>query len=62
MTKQALEQIFASLVKVCCRLTADHLKHGWYDNVSDEQYKALESDPKTNVGCERELKKNVINK
>lgn len=55
ITKQALEHFFASLVKVCCRLTANHLKHERYDNVSDEQCKALESAPKTNVACERDF-------
>jgi len=55
MTQQVLELVFASLVKVCCRLVADHLEHGRYDDVSEDQYHVLRSVPKTNVSCERDF-------
>ncbi|MGH0147156.1 UNVERIFIED_CONTAM: hypothetical protein FKN15_069937 [Acipenser sinensis] len=55
MTGQAVELILASLVKVCCRMLADHLEHGRYDEVSEELYSRLESAPKTNVSCERDF-------
>lgn len=55
MTQQVLELVFASLVKVCCRLVADHLEHGRYDDVSEHQHNVLRSVPKTNVACERDF-------
>ena len=55
MTQQVLELVSASLVKVCCRLVADHLEHGRYDDVSEDQYHVLRSVPKTNVSCERDF-------
>ncbi|RXM95170.1 Spindlin-W [Acipenser ruthenus] len=55
LTGQAVELILASLVKVCCRMLADHLEHGRYDEVSEELYSKPESAPKTNVSCERDF-------
>ncbi|KAK1164668.1 hypothetical protein AOXY_G15031 [Acipenser oxyrinchus oxyrinchus] len=55
LTVQAVELILASLVKVCCRMLADHLEHGRYDQMSEELLQKLESVPKTNVSCERDF-------
>ncbi|MBN3312970.1 SPIN4 protein, partial [Atractosteus spatula] len=55
MTRQAVELILASFVKVCCRMVADHLEYGRYDEVSEEMFEKLDSAPKTNVSCERDF-------
>uniref|UniRef100_W5MZG7 Uncharacterized protein n=1 Tax=Lepisosteus oculatus TaxID=7918 RepID=W5MZG7_LEPOC len=55
LTVQAVELILASFVKVCCKMLADHLEHGRYDEVSPDVAEKMQSVPKTNESCERDF-------